>query len=173
MLLDGRPVPVRVDSHLETGTQSVVSSQTFHFDGCSTAVLAAGWHTIESAPGTIVDDVRLTTGPPPPETTSAPLHTVQRAGGRVELRLNAKRGSRVILGESYDDHWRARTGGSDLGTPIALDTQTAWNVPVSGRSTLVADFTPERTYRIALVITGCTFVLCLVLAVRPRRRRSR
>jgi hypothetical protein len=172
ILLDGHPVPIRVDAAPQTGDAANPRSQTFPFEGCSTVTLDAGWHILESVPGTTVDDVRLSTGPPQPEARSAPLETTEREQGSVTVPVDAERDSRVILGESYDENWRARSGANDLGAPIALDTQSAWSVPDSGRSILEAEFAPERTYTIALVITGAGVVLCLVLAVRPRRRRS-
>jgi Alpha-(1->3)-arabinofuranosyltransferase len=171
--IDNSPVAARIDADISIEPQgNADGTRSVRFVACGPVELGPGWHYVDNVAGTGVDTVSMSTGPPLRPAARDSARTMTRTGGDVTVRAHAQARSAVVIGESYDPSWRGQVGGRGLGPPIALDTQTAWNLPGDGLFTLDADFGPERAYTAGLIVTGFGVLLCLVLALLPDRARS-
>jgi hypothetical protein len=89
----------------------------------------------------------------------------------------------LVLGETQNRGWEASVdGGPTLGGSTLIDGfANGWKVDpatlgVAGRSgsfEVSLDWTPQKRVWAALVFSGATALICLVLAVLPRRRNRR
>jgi hypothetical protein len=82
----------------------------------------------------------------------------------------------MVLGQSTNAGWHAVTGtGKDLGAPQLIDGYgNGWLVTPTkpGQDMVITlTWTPQRLVWIALVASAFTIVVCVVLALWPRRRR--
>jgi hypothetical protein len=80
----------------------------------------------------------------------------------------------LVLGQSSNAGWQATVAGKDAGGSTLVDGYAnGWLVhPTSGSFDVTLQWTPQETVWIALAISVAAFVVCLVLALVPRRRRS-
>jgi arabinofuranan 3-O-arabinosyltransferase len=82
----------------------------------------------------------------------------------------------LVLGQSYNDGWKATVDGKDLGRPQVLDGfANAWLVRPNGRETMAVTFTftPQKSVWVASAISGFALLLCAALALFAGRRRHR
>jgi len=83
----------------------------------------------------------------------------------------------LVLGESINNGWKATvdTTGHDLGKPTLVDGfGNGWLVTPSGPGPISVTLTwaPQFDEEVVLALSGLVTLACLVLALRPRRRRS-
>jgi hypothetical protein len=92
-----------------------------------------------------------------------------RDGVRVALREPAW----LVLGESFNEGWRARCDGRDLGAPRPVGGYAnGWRAPRDCRD-VDFEFDPQRTLTAGFAISGVTCALLLaLLAVGGWRRRG-
>jgi hypothetical protein len=88
----------------------------------------------------------------------------------LRLRVDATTGVQVTTGQSYDPGWVATVDGRSLGSAQPLDTLSGWQVEAPGPHEIVMRYTPQHRFRLALLLTALTLLLCVLLVVpRPRR----
>jgi hypothetical protein len=82
----------------------------------------------------------------------------------------------LVLGQSYNDGWRADvSGGSAVSSPTLVDAYAnGWYIQPDGDGPIEVSlrWTPQRTVWFGLGLSAAALVLCMVLAIRPRRRRE-
>jgi len=85
----------------------------------------------------------------------------------------------LVLGQSHNAGWSAHVRGGgvkgtrSLGPPVLVDGfANGWAVPAGlrGPLTVTLDWTPQHTVDLALLLSAAALLLCLALAVWPRRR---
>jgi hypothetical protein len=77
-----------------------------------------------------------------------------------------------VLGESFNQGWRATVNGHDLGSPQLVDGMSnGWRVtPSDGRPlSITFTWTPQGRIWVALAISAATLLLCAAVALRARR----
>ena len=70
-----------------------------------------------------------------------------RRDARTGVRLDVDRPAWLVLGQSYNDAWRAKCDGRDLGAPVPMDGYAmAWKVPAGCERAEMA-FAPDTHVR--------------------------
>lgn len=194
LTVDGKPVPVRVNGSGADAT----ARRGLTVELCSSPLsLGPGRHILRAAQGrnSGIDLDRLVFasdagGGPAPLTASGALApptltaadaavptTTVTASGPVSSTVSvtgAQPGKPfwLVLGQSQSNGWQATINGKTLGTSRLIDGYAnGWLVtPTNGSFTVKLDWTPQRTVWIGLAISAVAVLLCLVLALWPRRR---
>jgi hypothetical protein len=202
--VDGHPVDVEVSG----STTTALANGGLTIRGCGNAAqgitLAAGTHTVTTstyqATGLNVDALDLgsaaggsaqplsATGllPAPPSHPSAPVDVVRQGRTSMTVVVHGD-GTPVwlVLGQSQSSGWHATTAtGVGLGSSTLIDGYAnGWYLPaalVRGTTTVTLTWTPQRVVDVALVASGATLVVSVVLIALPprflvsgRRRRRR
>jgi arabinofuranan 3-O-arabinosyltransferase len=172
--LDGAPVRARLRGTLD----QLAKGEPLRFEGCGGPLeLGPGDHRLRSAPGWLVDLVRLSSagGPAaPPGPPAAPRVTVTSAGpSRTELATEpASAPWYLVAGQGYDRRWRATMDGQPLGPPELLDGYSiGWRVSDPGPHRFVVDFGPQRPATVSLVASLGALAVVVALLVSGRRPR--
>ena len=197
---------VAVDVSISGSTSSALANGGLTIRGCGNdtqgVTLSAGTHTVTTssylAEGWNVDALTLgsaaggsaesltATGllPAPPAHPSAPVTVVRQNRTSMTVQVHGD-GAPVwmVLGQSQSRGWTATTStGVNLGSSTLIDGYAnGWYLPASltrGTTTLTLTWTPQRVVNVALVLSGATLVISLVLIALPprlltRRRRRR
>ncbi len=84
----------------------------------------------------------------------------------------------LVLGQSYNNGWVAKADGKTLEDPQLVDGYAnGWQVRPAGHGpmTITLEWVPQRSFKIALVISFLATLLCLgiVIVAVARRRRAR
>jgi arabinofuranan 3-O-arabinosyltransferase len=192
--LDGEPVPVAV-----RGTVGAAAAgDSVELVGCGDAAdgveIAAGRQLLVTAPGDEVDlDVDLlalssapgggagadtlveptSDGPNPPSTET-------RRTGRNDYEVRVSGAGEpywVVLGQSFGAGWSATTtDGEDLGAPTLVNGYAnGWRIDPSRLGadvTVQLRWTPQRLVWAGLGASALGVLLCLALALWPRRSRT-
>jgi hypothetical protein len=166
--ITGLDRPLRVDAlRLASAGTSIPAASTSASTAASTsaaaftpASAAAASSTAASTPTVAPSGRVLDAGTPSP-------------GSRRGARIAVDAPSWLVLGESFDQHWRATCDGRDLGTPSPLQGYAnAW--PVT-RSCNDVDFTyglqRAATAGYVISLVGCALLLLVALVGFRRRRR--
>ncbi|HVD13397.1 MAG TPA: alpha-(1-_3)-arabinofuranosyltransferase family protein [Actinomycetota bacterium] len=177
--LDGAPLRVVPSA----GVAALTSGATAFFEPCpgQRLQLGAGFHQLKAEPGWLLDLVRLqsTSGADgrklAPTPKPAPPPRVSVAGSsptKVTVATEAARGPYyLVLGQGFDNRWRATMDGLPLGPPLLVDGYaTGWRIPDTGAHVVTMAFTPQRWASASLAVSAGAIVLLLVLFLRPRRR---
>jgi hypothetical protein len=144
--------------------------------------MPAGTQFVSSLPGSFsVDLLRLRSPAPAP----APLPQAVPGGQVLDsgtlgndsvkgVRLDLRRPTWLVLGESYDTGWQASCNGRSLGTPQVIDGYAnGWLAPIGCRSVSFT-FAAQSAVNLSYVISGLV-VAALVLVLtftRPPRQPS-
>ncbi len=127
----------------------------------------------------------LATSVSPPPTESAPqVHVISQTATTIHVRVTgAKKPFDFVLGQSVDSGWKATTStGTNLGRSFLIDGfANGWTVTAAdltrvgpgGSFDVTLRFTPQTQVDLALLISGLTILLCLLLAYLPVRWRRR
>lgn len=162
ILVDGQYVEVQIDAD----ASALVDQRPVRFQSCAPVRLGAGWHTVENALGTQVDELHLETGVAEAGTThSRGAKAYRSSSGRVDARVDAPPGSFVTIGESFHPGWSATGDRRDIEGPIRLDTQTGFVIGEEGARTVSARFEPEQLYRGSLLLATAGLLVCSTLIV--------
>jgi arabinofuranan 3-O-arabinosyltransferase len=171
--IDGNAVSTSV-----TGTLgNLIDLQPMTIHGCTLAgvQLTAGMHVISFPAGSpfLVTGLlaRSPTATPAPG-GSAPrsARVVTWSPSRRSVLVGAGPATYLQVAQNFNPGWVATLGGRSL-TAVRLDGwQQGWLVPAGGAGTMTMTFTPDHTYRAALLLGGLFLVLLAILAVAGRGR---
>ena len=173
--LDGQPLSIRVDHN---SLVQLLAGQPVDASTCDGAPLqlAAGEHrlttTAGSASGIDIDRVVLRSGAPRFGDLPAPgVRSTRTRTTRTATVTNCPSGCWLILGEGFNDGWRATLDGHSLGAPQQIDGGfNGWWLPGSNDArTVTMRWTPQRTMWIGFTLAGLAVVGCIVLVWRGRR----
>jgi hypothetical protein len=134
---------------------------------CGAVDAPAGPQRVSIPPATFAPYLvrRRSPAPDPPVRAAAQPGRVLDSGdprrdARNGVRLDVDRPAWLVLGQSYNDAWRAKCDGRDLGAPVPMDGYAmAWKVPAGCERAEMA-FAPD-----ALVRAGYLFSLPFLLAM--------
>ncbi len=172
--------------HLGAGTHTIVA----------TWGKLTGWNldrlVLDSAPGgAALPPLANGDAPPAPGTIGTPrtsplaapsVRVLGSTATSAKLAVSgAVRPFWLVLGESLDAGWEASgPGGHSLGAPHLIDGYAnGWYVtpPRGGTFTVTLRFAPQQTVTPAVIVSGATLAICVLLGVVPagaiRRRRPR
>jgi arabinofuranan 3-O-arabinosyltransferase len=135
----------------------------------------AGAQRLEIPPRTFAPYlVRLRSPAPDPPVGAAaePGHVLDtgtpKRDARTGVRLDVREPAWLVLGQSYNDAWRARCDGRDLGAPRPVDGYAmGWKVP-AGCSKAELAFAPDALVRAGYFIS-LPFLLAMLGLVIVRR----
>jgi hypothetical protein len=186
--IDDRPTAVRLVGDPAVG--AVLS-----IEGCDgPVVLDAGTHVVRAARGADtgidVDRLVLTSaaggaaaadatarvGAPPPE-PGATVTVTDEGPTSYDLRVESDgRPFWLVLGQSHNDGWHAKTGtGRPLGEPQLVDGYAnGWLVTPERADTFTVrlTWTPQRLVWVGFAASVLAIVVCLGVLVVTRRRRA-
>lgn len=170
--VDGRRVQTRVDgtvADLRLGRQ-------LRWRACTDVQLPAGTHqvTATSSAEFVVDTLSLHgpgTAVPVAVTSAVPSRWTST---RRAVPLEATSTDRLlVVAENQNPGWTASLQGRRL-TPVTLDGWSqAWLVPAGSSGSVDLVFTPQRTFRLALLAGAVLGLLVLLVAVVPTRSPRR
>jgi len=93
----------------------------------------------------------------------------REAPGRIRLRVALDPGQAILVQESFDPAWRARSGEKDV--PVTSDPMRFMRLdPGAGRHEIVLEFTTPFENRVGQGVTLGTLAIYLVAALRRKRR---
>jgi arabinofuranan 3-O-arabinosyltransferase len=149
--------------------------------GCGSGLtLAAGTHEVTPVdPSITVDSLDLLGAPASPLRPSpAPgLRFTSTMGSKVDATVGASISGDpyvLVLGQAFDDRWRASVDGKDLGRPFLVDGYAmGWQVDDPGSHDVALEFGPQRQTDAGAVVTGVGLLAVGALAVVPWRREPR
>ncbi len=198
LTVDGAPVGIRLDGD----AASAAAGGAVDFELCDGPVtLAAGDHVVRSARGvsTGIDVDRLVLGSQAGGSamtldaggafgtevaatrtsaggTTPTVKVVKNGRTKMEVRVEGAQPGQpfwLVLGESNSAGWRATVDGNQ-GSPTLVDGYAnGWLVTPATRSfSVTLEWTPQRTVWIALAISAAALLLCLVLVIVWRKRRT-
>ncbi len=196
LIIDGHPVSMEVTG----STRDALAGDGLTLEPCGAdakgITLRAGQHVVESAPGQTtgfdIDQLVLDSaagggaqagspGTTPSALTadaspSPTVHVVSQSATALRVEVTgASKPFWLVLGESINPGWKATVaGGRPLGAPTLVDGYAnGWLVNPHGRGSFSVTFvwTPQAGVDLALVISAAAVLLCLGLALVPRRRR--
>ena len=175
LTVGGNDVPLR-----PTGTLAQFDAGSpLPASGCGgPARMTAGVQEVHSLPGTFsVDLVSLRSAAP--AGLPAPL-----GGGRVTdagdmgrsswdgIKVALTGPSWVVLGESFDEGWRATCDGNDLGAPTPIDGYAnGWRAPASCAN-VAFSFAPQHGVNVSYAISAVVIAALLVFLLLFARRRE-
>ncbi len=181
LTIDGDPIGISFDS----ATSDAVVGGPIDAEICTDPIeLTAGAHTVASASGADtgfdVDRVVLSTDtvvPAPLPSAidpTAPLVIESSARHRTLDVPPCPDGCWVILGEGYNDAWRATADGRDLGQPTLIDGNANgwWLGPTTAVTRVEIEWPVQRSLNIAFALTALAVLACLALVARDRRRED-
>ena len=143
--------------------------------------LPAGQEELLISPGAqfVVDGAQLLTPAAtelPSATGPSPVRADTGAWGpsRREVRAPASATSRVlVIPESINPGWVARTGAGERLTPVAVNGwQQGWLVPAGNAGTITLSFASNSLYRAGLAVGLALLPLLALLALWRRRARA-
>ncbi|MGD0381568.1 MAG: alpha-(1-_3)-arabinofuranosyltransferase family protein [Acidimicrobiales bacterium] len=199
LIIDGHPIWTQVAG----SSADALAGQGLTLTTCGPdakgITLGAGSHVVESAPGQSagfdVDQLVLDSAPGggaqaglpgtgtslTADSTPAPaVRVLSQTATGMRLQVTGAKAHTpfwLVLGESINKGWKATvTGGPTLGASTLVDGfANGWLLDPGSRSTLSITFTwtPQATVNIALIVSLLAVVLCLALALWPRRRPTR
>jgi arabinofuranan 3-O-arabinosyltransferase len=143
-------------------------------------VLGGGSHEIRSAPGWLIDTLRLASPgteapksrPAPPTVRVDPDTGIGRGTGMTIRVAAANAPYYLMLGQGYDPRWTATLDGHPLGPPILTDGYSVgWRIDEPGAHQLTIGYQPHRVAVAADLASLLALIVVLMLAVIPPRTR--
>ena len=171
--VDGNPLGVSVDPATIDQLLSGVGVEV-HTCPSSPLHLAAGTHRMSTAAGLTtgldIDQILLRSGEPAPADSQPTVTTGRTRTTRTTTVTGCPDGCWLILGEGYNDGWKATAGSIDLGAPRQISGGfNGWRLPGSTTPvTVTMTWTPQRTMWIGMILTVLAVLACAVLVWRDR-----
>jgi arabinofuranan 3-O-arabinosyltransferase len=167
-----------VHTHVHTTVGALLDGApvTAHPCDADPVALPAGQQELVISPGPqfVVDGAELSGPTSAPSATSTPASTGAWGPARREVHVAEAKTSRVlVVPESVNAGWVARTGTGDRLTPVIVNGwQQGWVVPAGTSGIVMLTFAPNSLYRIGLAGGLALLPLLALLAWWPPRRRS-
>jgi hypothetical protein len=157
------------------------SDDTADFTGCGAGpTLSAGEHDFVPLEGVTIDRLSLVDAQHP---TSVGLSTAPAVeswtGDPTSFEIEVAASTRpylLVLAQSYDARWSARTAGVSLGEPVVADGYAlAWWVQPGPARTIEVSYGPQRPYEAALWVSLATLIVAVswLLLGAVQRGRNR
>jgi hypothetical protein len=169
--IDGTPVPVGVSAAGgDEGAELAISS-------CAPVELGAGPHLLRTPADADVDVDQLVlsagSGPAAARDDGPGVTVTDDGADRLRARVDGPvaEGDWLVLGQSFNQGWRAQAGGVDLGPPQLLDGfANGWRLPAAdGPLDVELRFRPQQRVDLALLVSALSAAVALLLAVRRPR----
>jgi arabinofuranan 3-O-arabinosyltransferase len=177
--VDGHPVRVALQGTLD----QLSRGQAVPMRGCAGAslTLPAGDHRLLSGAGWLVDLLDLSApGAAAPAGQSAAIAAPRVAvtsstAARTTLETEPAEGPYfLILGQGYDQRWRATIDGQPLGPPRVLDGYSiGWRIADPRAHRITMEYAPQRWATLSLAASLLAAGVLVLLVLAPQRRRSR
>ena len=198
LTVDGTPVSVSLAGSTREALAGDGMAVTLCGANAKGLTLAPGTHVVLGASGATtglnVDQLALDSGasggaapaaPPRGAPLAAPtpgptptVRVTSATATKINLKITgATRPYWLVLGQSINKGWKPTIAGSgqNLGHSTLVDGfANGWLVKPTGASTVAVTlrWTPQSSENIALLVSALATVACVVLALRPRRRRA-
>lgn len=169
--LDGTSLLMRPRGDAELSEANAAGSA---WAGCSPVRLAAGGHELRSVPAFVLDSMDLH-DVTRARSADVPAPTVS-GGDPASSRQTVHVGQAeapyfLVLGQGYDERWRATIDGRDLGDPILVDGYSSgWLITDLDSHDIVLAYAPQRWTQLALAGSVATVLLAGFLVLRRRLR---
>ncbi|MBA4083781.1 MAG: hypothetical protein C0493_02350 [Kytococcus sp.] len=173
--IDGDPVRMRPsDPEAIAGRDGPATT----WQGCAAQSITWGEHRLRP-----VDDIQLDgltlrdrQGTKPTETVPPPVVEVDRTTLSASMTVSvgaARTPYFLTIGEGHDPRWRATLeDGTDLGPPVVVDGYAAgWYVDDLAAHEVSIGYGPQRRADVALLVSGLSLLVALVLLLTPLVRR--
>ena len=172
LAIDGAPVPVQVVAPVG----ELLAGNPVEATPCEPQLaLQDGTHQLETTAGTglQVDRVVLASPEAAPAPATGPtidVTSVERTS-RTATIDGCRAGCWLVLGEGFNDGWRAEVAGQDLGPPQLVDGGfNGWRLPpAEGPVEVVMNWTAQTPQTIALLVSALTVLVCIALVLLDRR----
>ena len=166
-------VPLRAGGRIE----DLDAAYPLHAVSCGRVSIAPGRQVVSVRGGTLLPYLVRLRSPAEGARVTRPAGTVVDPGegdgsARDGVRVQLSAPARLVLAESFNEGWRAKCDGRDLGEPKVADGfANGWDAPSDCRDVEFA-FAPQRAVHIGYALSGAACVLLLLfLVVRRRERR--
>jgi arabinofuranan 3-O-arabinosyltransferase len=166
-----RTIPLRATGDVA----SLDAGRALPAQGCQGVELPASRFDVRGVERPLViDHLRLSSEPPGgivlPGQGGRVLRQGDNGDGRRDgVRVSVDGPSWLVLGESFDDGWRARCNGDDLGAPKPIEGYANGWLVDRGCSRVDFRFAPNNTLRLAYVLSIFGIPFLLVALIRRRR----
>jgi hypothetical protein len=198
LTVDGTPVSVSLAGSTREALAGDGMAVTLCGANAKGLTLAPGTHVVLGASGATtglnVDQLALDSGASRGAAPTAPLRGAPLAAPtpgptptvrvtsatatKINLKITgATRPYWLVLGQSINKGWKPTIAGAaqTLGHSTLVDGfANGWLVKPTGASTVAVTlrWTPQSSENIALLVSALATLACVVLALRPRRRRA-
>jgi arabinofuranan 3-O-arabinosyltransferase len=172
--IDGKPVGVSVN---QDAINRLLAGSAVTVQPCDspTVTLPAGRHLLSTtnglSTGLDVDQIVMRDGQAVGASGAQPVVAVTRTRTtRTATVSNCPDGCWLILGEGFNDGWKATTKGVDLGAPRQISGGfNGWRLAPSAEPvTVTMTWTPQRTMWIGMVLAALAVLACIGLIWRDR-----
>jgi arabinofuranan 3-O-arabinosyltransferase len=172
--IDGKPRGVLVNQDT-IGRLLAGAAVTVQPCDSPTVDLPAGRHLLSTTDGLStgldVDQIVLRDAQPAKPPVAEPVVTTRRTRtSRTATVSNCPDGCWLILGEGFNDGWKATLDGASLGAPRQISGGfNGWRLPPSAEPvTVTMTWTPQRTMWIGMILAALAVLACIVLIWRDR-----
>jgi arabinofuranan 3-O-arabinosyltransferase len=169
--VDGHTLKARLAGTLG----NLIRRDTLGFSSCEgqPLQLTSGVHTFNLLPGWTSETTR-TSWDRPASSPGPRVDVVLATPSSLTLRAAPAAGPYyLVLGQAFDDRWKATIDGRPLGRPLVIDGYSVgWRVNEPGGHTFRVEYGPQRWARASQVISLAGLVLAVALLARGRRRLS-
>ena len=143
-------------------------------EGPSSLPLAAGEHHIVGKPSEAFSAASLTLAPAPLAAPAVGRDVATTRWGRSSRTLSIGAGSEQILTvhENANRGWRAELNGTRLRSITVDGWQQGYIVPAGDAGTVTLTFTPDRAYRLSLLVGLIAALVLVAFALVGRRAPS-
>lgn len=169
-IVDGKPLSMRLSDAVQN-----------EWVACGGRIsLSPGTHVVKPADASIVvDSLDLLSAPEsntqPPAIAPGVTFTSDQ-GSRVTATVGASLSDKpyvLVLGQAFDDRWRATVDGKSLGKPFLVDGYAmGWEINGPGSHVVDLEFGPQAGTDVGAVVTGAGLLAVGALVVLPRRGRQ-
>ncbi len=173
--VNGTTVPTRA-----TGTYAdLLAGRAFRFTACRKVKITAGTGELAPVPfdafrvdSAVLDPAGSSGVASAPRRRPSPVTVTRWSPENREVRVDARRDSYLVVNENLNAGWQARIDGRTL-RPVRVDGwRQAWAVPAGTNGTVRLTYTPDRTYKAALLVGLNLLLVLLIAALWPSAWRA-